>query len=69
MKETAGTGAMLVDPSDANAIHDAVIRLINEPELRQDLTEKGRSNLARFSPMLIAGKHAELYKEVLRGLE
>jgi glycosyltransferase involved in cell wall biosynthesis len=69
MKETAGMGAMLVDPSDPNAIHNAVVRLINEPELRQELTEKGRSNLARFSPMLIAGKYAELYKEVLRGLE
>lgn len=69
MKDTAGAGALLVDPSDATAIHDAIVRLINEPELRKELSENGRSNLARFSPSLIAGKYAELYKEVIRGLE
>ena len=49
LPEVAGEGGLLVDPEDTDAIADGLSRLLNEPELRRSLVERGFDNLARFS--------------------
>lgn len=66
MDDTAGDGAILVDPTDVGAIREAVASLIERPELGQTLMAKGFVNAERFSAAHAARKHAELYAELLR---
>ncbi|MCL4266502.1 MAG: glycosyltransferase family 4 protein [Anaerolineae bacterium] len=47
--EVAGDAALLVDPSDVNAISDGMRQLAEDNALRQGLVEKGYTNVQRFS--------------------
>ncbi len=49
MPEVAGGAALLVDPFSPAAIAAGLTRLWQEPELRQELIEKGLLNVQRFS--------------------
>ncbi len=49
LPEIAGDSALLVDPHDVDAIAAAMKRLIEEPELRAELTRRGFENVKRFS--------------------
>jgi glycosyltransferase involved in cell wall biosynthesis len=49
LPEVAGEGALLVNPEDTDAIAAGLSRLLNEPQLRRALVERGFDNLARFS--------------------
>ena len=49
MPEVAGGAALLADPRSPAAIADALVRLQQEPELRQQLIEQGLLNVRRFS--------------------
>ncbi|MBL1130898.1 MAG: glycosyltransferase, partial [Chloroflexi bacterium] len=47
--EVAGDAALLVDPSDVNAISDGMRQLAQDDTLRQALVTKGYANVSRFS--------------------
>ena len=49
LPEVAGDAAILVDPTDVDAIADAMLRLSSDEALRQQLIVAGRANVARFS--------------------
>lgn len=49
LPEVAGQGAILVDPRDISAIADAIERIVQDPELRTELVERGFENVSRFS--------------------
>jgi glycosyltransferase involved in cell wall biosynthesis len=49
LPEVAGDAAILVDPTDVDAIADAMLRLSSDEALRQQLIAAGRANVARFS--------------------
>jgi glycosyltransferase involved in cell wall biosynthesis len=49
LPEVAGDAAILVDPTDVDAIADAMLRLSRDESLRQELIAKGHANVARFS--------------------
>jgi glycosyltransferase involved in cell wall biosynthesis len=49
LPEVAGSGALLVDPSDPAALIAAMGRLADDVGLRADLIVRGHANLARFS--------------------
>ena len=49
LPEVAGDAAILVDPTDVDAIADAMLRLSRDEPLRQQLIVAGRANVARFS--------------------
>lgn len=49
LPEVAGDAAILVNPSDTEAIASAMLRLMVEPTLRQNLIERGLENVKRFS--------------------
>jgi glycosyltransferase involved in cell wall biosynthesis len=49
LPEIAGDAALLVDPTDVDAIADAMLRLSQDEALRQRLIEAGYANVRRFS--------------------
>jgi glycosyltransferase involved in cell wall biosynthesis len=49
LPEVAGDAAILVDPTDVDAIADAMLRLSQDEALRQKLIAAGYENVARFS--------------------
>jgi glycosyltransferase involved in cell wall biosynthesis len=67
MKEAAGEGALLADPYSVEAIRGAVLRIKNEPALREELVRKGRENVNRFRPEAVAMKYAEIYRKLATG--
>lgn len=49
LPEVAGDAALLVDPTDVEAIADAMLRLSQDEALRQKLISAGYENVKRFS--------------------
>jgi glycosyltransferase involved in cell wall biosynthesis len=49
LPEVAGSAALFVDPTDIDAIADAMLRLSQDNELRQRLIAAGYENVKRFS--------------------
>lgn len=49
MPEIAGEGAILVEPHNTEEMKDAMIRILTDENLRNNLIEKGRENLKQFS--------------------
>jgi glycosyltransferase involved in cell wall biosynthesis len=49
LPEVAGDAAILVDPTDMDAIADAMLRLSQDEALRQQLIARGYENVKRFS--------------------
>jgi glycosyltransferase involved in cell wall biosynthesis len=64
MREVAGEGALLVDPTSVPAIRAAIFRIVAEPELRAHLIAAGRANVARYTPAAVARRYLELYERV-----
>ena len=48
LPEVAGDAAMLVDPIDERQICDALLRLLDDAALREELVRRGRDRLAQF---------------------
>ena len=66
LPEAAGEGALLVDPRSVEEIRAAVLRVNNDAALRAALVEKGLKNVERFRPEAIAGRYAEIYRNINR---
>ena len=49
LTEIAGDAALLVDPTDVDALADAMMRLSEDEALRQQLIAAGHENVKRFS--------------------
>ena len=63
MPEVAGDAALLIDPYDWHSIVDAVDQLLTQPQLRQQLIERGRRQRERFSWKQTADK---LWQSLMR---
>lgn len=61
LEETAGGAALLVDPSDIDAIAGAIRRLVDDEGLRRELAARGLRNAGRFTPARFAARLAALY--------
>lgn len=46
--EVAGDAALLVDPTDADSIREGIMRLGQNPDLREELSRRGLSRVQRF---------------------
>lgn len=62
LPEVAGSGALLVDPLDADAIADALIRLETDEKFRMDTVQYGLERIGHFSWEKTAEKALEMYK-------
>ena len=57
--------ALLVDPTDVDALAAALRRLLADPELQQELRVKGQAQAARFSWEWAAQQTLALYRACL----
>ena len=67
MPEAAGGAACLVDPYDVAAIRQAVLRVMEDHEYRDDLIARGLVNVERFRASKVAAQYAQLYRTVAAG--
>ena len=49
LPEVAGEAALMVSPDDSVGLADAMCRILADPELRQELRERGLRRVERFS--------------------
>ena len=65
MSEVAGESALQVDPTDSQAIAEAMQRLAEDRSLRRRLGESGRSRAATFSWRRCAAETIEVYRDLV----
>ena len=66
LPEVAGDAALLFDPEDAEAIHSALTRLLDDDRLRERLRAAGPDQAARFDWNATATGTAASYERALR---
>jgi glycosyltransferase involved in cell wall biosynthesis len=64
LPEVAGDAALLVDPTDEEAIADALRRILTDPALREDLRRRGLQRAGRYSWDATARATLDVYREV-----
>jgi glycosyltransferase involved in cell wall biosynthesis len=67
LPEVVGDAALLIDPYDADAIADAMRRVLLDSDLREDLRQRGLRRVAEFSWDRSVRRIREIYEEVLAG--
>lgn len=67
LPEVAGDAALLVDPTDVDAIANAMLRLSQDEVLREQLIEAGYANVRRFSWEKAARETLEVLVEAAGG--
>jgi len=65
--EVAGDAALYVEPESPGTIRDAMIRLVREEGLREQLVEKGRQRRKRYSWDNTANELWKTIEKVLHG--
>lgn len=65
LPEVTGSASILVDATDVKDIAQAIRRVIESPELRNTLREKGIARAKKFTWDVFAQKHIALYKRLL----
>ncbi|MDR1180544.1 MAG: glycosyltransferase family 4 protein [Bacteroidales bacterium] len=63
-KETGGNAVLYVDPNSDEEIAQAIYVILNDSELRANLIQKGRKQIKKFSPDVIAEKIMDLYRRI-----
>ena len=63
---THGQEGLLVEPENEHALAEAIIRLLRNPALRQEMGQRGRRTAARYDWSIIAGRILDLYEKLLR---
>ena len=61
-KTVAGGAALLFDPEDHQAIHEGILRIINDDKLREDLISKGYENASQYKAEIIGLRYEQFYK-------
>ena len=67
--EVAGDAAWMVDPVKSDEIAAAIRTVMDQPEIRQGLVQRGRSRAGQFDWRKTAEATADVYRSVLRGRE
>ena len=62
LPEVAGDAALLVEPSDVIEIAEAILRVVSDSDLRNDLIQKGRDRAKRYSWENTARETLKAYK-------
>lgn len=60
-KEIAGKGALFVSPHDISSIRSAILKLITEDGLYNNLVQEGLENVKRFEVSKIVNEYKKLY--------
>ena len=65
LPEIAGDAALYFDPEKPETIAEAVCRIMTDPDLRTDLTRRGRKRLNDFSWERSAREILNLYRQLI----
>ena len=65
LPEAAGEAALLVDPEDVDAIAGGLRRLLDDEELRRELSDRGREHADAFGWTRTARRTAEVYRDAV----
>jgi glycosyltransferase involved in cell wall biosynthesis len=60
--EDAGDAALYFDPYSTAAIADAILKVLNDAGLRDELVRRGRRRLERFAWETVAARYRDLYR-------
>ncbi len=66
LPEVAGNAALLVTPTDTDALGTMLLRLLRNPKLRALLSKKGQAQAAKFRWETCAQAHLTLYEAVIQ---
>lgn len=69
MPEVAGDAALFVDPYDTGNIAAAIMKILESPDLAEDLRKKGFARASRFSWETTASKVLEVLESVAGGMK
>jgi phosphatidylinositol alpha-mannosyltransferase len=61
-----GQEGLLVEPENERALAEAVVRLLRNPPLSQEMGQRGRSKAGRYDWPIIARQILDLYEELLK---
>jgi len=64
MPEIAGDAALIVDPYKPEEITAALVRIMNDPDLKTELIKKGVKQAEKFSWKAMAQNVLEIYREI-----
>jgi glycosyltransferase involved in cell wall biosynthesis len=67
LPEVTGDAAILVNPLEVNEIADALIRIVSDSSLQEDLRQKGLQRAKLFSWRETAERTLRVYESVLNG--
>jgi glycosyltransferase involved in cell wall biosynthesis len=67
LPEVAGDAALLVPPTDVEAIADGLTRLLDDAALRSDLAARGLHRVAAFSWERCARETLAVYTSIVQG--
>jgi glycosyltransferase involved in cell wall biosynthesis len=66
LPEVAGDAALMLDPTDIEAIAQGMVRIHRDADLRRELRQRGRERAAQFTPAATAAAWQTLHEELLR---
>jgi glycosyltransferase involved in cell wall biosynthesis len=64
LPEVLGDAALLLDPHDADALSDAVARVLDDPQLREQLVTRGRERAAGYRWDIAVDQMLNLYRSL-----
>jgi glycosyltransferase involved in cell wall biosynthesis len=67
LREVAGDAALYFEPKSVQSIQQAMVRILSESGLRNDLRKKGEQRLMLFSWKKCAAQTLAVYEKVLGG--
>jgi glycosyltransferase involved in cell wall biosynthesis len=67
LPEAAGDAALLVDPHKSGEIANAIMRILENPPLQEELRQKGYTQAARYTWQKSARKMLAVYRQVYEG--
>ncbi len=64
LPEVVGDAALLVDPTDADALCDAMLTMVNKSDVRADLSARSLTRSTHFSWDKFVRQHVDFYKRI-----
>ena len=62
LPEAGGPGSLLIDPYSSEAMAEALLRIVNEPDLVQSMKATGKKHSDSFTPDITARRVMDLYE-------
>jgi glycosyltransferase involved in cell wall biosynthesis len=66
LPEVAGEAAILINPYDKDELSQAMLNLLSDEKLRNELTQKGIERAKQFSWSKCAQETVEIYKKIAK---